>query len=664
MLLALLSALTLQQSPDQGPGIARISVTPASPVVAVGDTIVLRADVFDSAGRRVDRRVLFNPVAGSDRAVVDSTGRIVGVTIGRMPLAITAMTAGGRPFVHRIDVRVVPGPATRVEVSPTPARIVAGQRILLRSEIFSAGNDTREERPVWTTTAPGVARVDENGVLRGIGAGRTTITARSGTATRSFPVQVLANDIRSVEVTPRRVTARQGDVVRLGVNAQRASGSSLQGVQPSWSFSPGQGQIDPDGAFVAYQPGEYVVTASFGSVSGDAVVVVEPRNVRRPVRVMGRLPRTAFPTAEIWLHPNGRVAYLGTHGGGDRMYSIDISNPSSPVIVDSVQMNTRLVNDVMTTIDGRTLVMTREGAADRKNGIVIADVSDPLHPKVISEFTEGVSAGVHSAFVYTDPKHGTHIYLTNDGTGEMHVVNIDNPRAPREVARWAPERNPAGRYIHDIDVQNGLVYASWWDDGLVILDVGNGIKGGTPSSPKLVSQYKYDLDKLYAEVEAVTGPGFTRGTHTAWRHRNYVFIADEVYRNAPVAGAKDAAASRMYGTLQVLDVTDIEKPKSVAWYTPEYGGVHNVWVAGDTLYMGAYEGGFRAFDISGELRGDLRAQGREIAHLHTADMDGNVRNAAQTWGVVINPKDGLAYVNDFNNGLWIVRIEPRQRITP
>ena len=61
--------------------------------------------------------------------------------------------------------------------------------------------------------------------------------------------------------------------------------------------------------------------------------------------------------------------------------------------------------------------------------------------------------------------------------------------------------------------------------------------------------------------------------------------------------------------MQVIDVSDIFHPKSVAWYEPEYGGVHNVWVAGDTLYMGAYNAGFRAFDISGELRGDLRAAG-------------------------------------------------------
>jgi hypothetical protein len=188
------------------------------------------------------------------------------------------------------------------------------------------------------------------------------------------------------------------------------------------------------------------------------------------------------------------------------------------------------------------------------------------------------------------------------------------------------------------------------------------MKGGTPSSPVLVSQYKYDLNALYRDVEAVGGPGFIRGTHTAWRHKNYVFIADEVFPASAVRGAKDAAAFRAYGRLQVLDVTNIEQPTAVAWYEPEYGGVHNVWVAGDTLYMGAYNAGFRAFDISGPLLGDLRAQGREIVHVNTADMDGNTKNMAMTWGVVVH--DNLAYVNDMLNGLWIVRIEPRKDAPP
>jgi hypothetical protein len=133
-----------------------------------------------------------------------------------------------------------------------------------------------------------------------------------------------------------------------------------------------------------------------------------------------------------------------------------------------------------------------------------------------------------------------------------------------------------------------------------------------------------------------------------------------------VQGARDASASRAYGRLQVLDVSDIENPKSVAWYEPEYGGVHNVWVEGDTLYVGAYNAGFRTFDISGELMGDLRAQQREMVHVNIADMQAHTSglNTAMTWGVVV--RDGIAYVNDINSGLWIVRMMPRlgQSLSP
>jgi hypothetical protein len=93
-------------------------------------------------------------------------------------------------------------------------------------------------------------------------------------------------------------------------------------------------------------------------------------------------------------------------------------------------------------------------------------------------------------------------------------------------------------------------------------------------------------------VEQEGGPGFIRGTHTAWRHGKYVFIADEVFGNEAAGDLFAGRPARAYGRLQVLDVSDLEHPKPVAWYEPEYGGVHNVWVAGDTLYLGAYNGGF------------------------------------------------------------------------
>ena len=112
----------------------------------------------------------------------------------------------------------------------------------------------------------------------------------------------------------------------------------------------------------------------------------------------------------------------------------------------------------------------------------------------------------------------------------------------------------------------------------------------------------------------------------------------------------------------MLDVSNIEKPKIVAWYEPTDGGVHNIWVEGDSLYVGNYQGGGRVVDISGELKGDLLRQGREIAWLLTADSLGTKPRATFTWGAVV--KNGLIYFNDINSGLWITRLESKERPVP
>jgi hypothetical protein len=667
MIVTALLAVALQQPaappmPVLPPSpVVDIVLTPARGVLTPGDTLRFRAEARDSAGQPVaNARVLFRQgsgfASGRFEGTVDSTGTVIAGSTGTVVVSVIALVTGTKPFIKRTEVRIVAGPAAKIAVTPRVTKLVAGQRMRLSASVTSDDGDARPDTVTWRSSNRAIVRVDANGIVTATGPGRATVTAAVGSVTERVPVEVVANTITRVEILPASAKVRQGDVVQFTARALGAAGREITGLTASWSFSPGEGMISDDGSFVGYETGDYVVTASLGTRSAEAAVTLAPRNARRPVEIVGRLPRSLFTTEEVWIHPNGRIAYLGSGSGGDRMYAIDISDPAKPVVTDSIVANTRRVNDIMTTPDGKFLVFTREGASDRKNGLVIAQLEDPAHPKPIAEFTDGVTGGVHSAFVYRQEKYGTHVYLTNDGTGALHILDISDPYHPKEVAQWRTPRADAGRTLHDVDVQDGLAYLSYWNDGLVILDVGNGMAGGSPSNPQLVTQYKYDLNELYRDVELRHGPGFIRGTHTAWRHKNYVFIADEVFPAGQVEGAKDAAAGRAFGRLQVLDVTDIRHPKSVAWYEPEYGGVHNVWVAGDTLYLGAYNGGFHAFDISGELLGDLRAQQREIVHVHTGDMDGKVQNTPMTWGVVV--RDGLAYVNDMYNGLWIVRIKP------
>jgi hypothetical protein len=660
MSLASLSFLTAQQ-PDSASKSPRLEVTPARLELAVGDSLQLSARALDASGRPIPDATIFFRPEGLAAAQVDSTGMVRAGGVGDVLVLVTALVPGSKPILQQVVLKALPGPAKRIEIGSHPARLVPGQRVPLTAVVRSAEGDVRSDTVRWTSSAPGIARVARGG-LQARGPGKATLTAAVGGARATTEVEVASAAPASLAIEPAESRAKQGDVVRFRVVAKDASGKPIAGVTPAWSFGPGQGEIDADGGFVAYQPGSYSVTATLGGRSASAPVTVTRRAVHRPARIVGSVIRKTFATTEVWVHPNGKVAYLGTAIGGDRLYTLDVSDSANPRIVDSVQANTRLINDLMTDQAGKVMVFTREGASDRKNGIVIATLDDPLHPKVVAEYTEGVTAGVHSAFIYTQPKYGTHVYLTNDGTGALHIVDINDPAHPKLAAIWKTPRADAGRYLHDVAVEDGLLYASYWHDGLVILDVGKGIRGGSPSNPQLVAQFKYDLDSLYRQVRENSGPGYVRGTHTAWRHGRYVFVGDEVFGLDELGQLFQGRPSRAYGRLHVLDVSDIAHPREVAWYEPEYGGVHNVWVAGDTLYLGAYNAGFRAFDISGELRGDLRAQGREITDLEPSDPNGFAPNAPMTWGVVV--KNGLAYVNDFNSGLYLVRMEPERERGP
>ena len=271
---------------------------------------------------------------------------------------------------------------------------------------------------------------------------------------------------------------------------------------------------------------------------------------------------------------------------------------------------------------------------------------------MLSDYTETVTGGVHSAFV-----NSHYVYLTDDATGSMRVIDFANPKAPKEVARWQVESplavqhetpmgiTTAGRYLHDDQVIDGLAYLAYWRDGLVILDVGKGLKGGSPEHPQLVSQLRWNYNELY-------GPGWLAGAHAVFRYKNYVYVGDEVFPAEFDLGGKSRIPVR--GILHVVDVSDIARPREVATYSVPEAGAHNVWVLDDVLYMGYYNGGGRVLDVSGELRGELYNQGREIARLWTGDPAGYRPNLPFTWGA--QPQGGLIYYNDIHSGLWIVRL--------
>lgn len=639
---ALLSVNALAQGPNPAAPVSSVKtvqVTPSVKEAEVGQQVKLTAVATDASGNVVKEQPSAFFAGPFDIAAVDDNGNVRLFGVGQV--TVGAMVGGTPGFT----TFMVKAPSVKtVEITPLKTPIVVGASVPLEAVTRILNGVPRTGVPInWTSDNAQVATVDDGGVVIGVGPGKATITAKSGAASTTTTITVVKNNLRSLLVTAGAKTARTGDVVRF-----TAKGDPASDVATRWAVSGNGATIDQDGGFVAAMPGTYIVTASSGNVSSSASVVVTPRDLERELTVVGRAPFKEFQGAEQWII--GNYAYYSTIS--DKFLVYDISDPANPKLTDTIKVDARLVNDIMTTADGKILVISREGASNRKNGIAFYDTSDPAHPKLISEYTATVTGGVHSAFV-----HDHYVYLTDDATGSMRVIDFADVKNPKEVARWQTEspmvstirtkegEQIAGRYIHDLQVKDGLAYLAYWHDGLVILDVGAGIKGGSPENPKFVSQLRFNHHELY-------GDGWLAGTHSVYRYKNYVFLGDEVFPG--IFDLKSPKRTPVRGIVHVVDVSDINAPRKVAEYPVPEGGAHNMWVENDVMYVGYYSGGGRVVDVSGELRGDLYQQGREIARIWTGDPNGFHPNLPFTWGA--QPHNGLIYFNDVFSGLWIMKL--------
>lgn len=641
-----LAVLTLLTVPPQlHAQLATIEIRPGRATVAAGQSLQMSAVALDAGGRQIALPPVVWLAAPFDVASVEPSGLFRAHRQGR---AQVLAVAGGKTGVAVIEVE--PKPAAVIDLAAAQAEIVVGGSSVLEAVARTEdGEPLRNALFTFRSSDERVAATDPTGVVIGRGEGTAILVATSGAARGETRIRVLRNRVARLSISGP-VSARTGDVLHLRAAAEDARGLPIQNPAVRWTVSGEGAAAYPDGAFVAERPGTYLVTATAGSVAGTHAVKVTPRVHARRLESVTHQGFGDLQAAEAWAV--GDVLYVSTVS--DRIYTFDIRNPATPVKVDSLVVDARTINDISTTPDGRIGVLTREGASSRRNGLVFLDLADPLHPKVLSEYTETLTGGVHSAYI-----DGHYVYATDDATGTLRIISFADPRQPREVAQFAlPERDhrtielmgqpmSAGRYLHDVQVREGLAYLAYWRHGLVILDVGNGMKGGSPERPQLVSRYVYNVADYYP-------PDMIAGSHAVFRYRNYVFVADEVFPG--LFDLTGRGRIRTLGRVHVIDVSDLERPEKVAEYNVQDMGSHNLWVEDDVMYIGYYEGGVRAVDVSGELRGDLMAQGREIGAVWTGSPDGYRPNLPMAWGA--QPHKGFVFSSDINSGLWVTRLSP------
>ena len=432
-----------------------------------------------------------------------------------------------------------------------------------------------------------------------------------------------------VEIVSPPAAARQGDVIAFAAAATDAAGDPVADPQLTWRVEPaGSGFATADGRVVGYLPGAARVIVSFGGAADTAEVAVEARALSGTLAQIGTGPVPERYTSDLWVH--GSHAYSGSWSTrtvdgqaatGNTLYAWNVASPAAPARTDSVRLNARVVNDVKVSSDGSLAVASHEASTDGANGVTILDLADPGHPARITRFVPSeLSPGVHNLWI-----DGSVLYVVVDGgapTSGLYVVDISDPAAPSILSHFYA----GSSFLHDVLVRDGLAFLSHWNAGLVILDVGNGVAGGTPAGPVEVSRIELGGQ-----------------THNAWYWPGggYVFVGEEDFGTP--------------GIMHVVDVTSLHNPREVATFRVPGDTPHNFWLdeTAEVLYLAWYGRGVRALDVSGELLGELEKQGREIASLEYgpagACPGAGATTATCTWAPQLH--DGVLWVSDMHRGI-------------
>ena len=159
-------------------------------------------------------------------------------------------------------------------------------------------------------------------------------------------------------------------------------------------------------------------------------------------------PHLAFYRVVTPADPGGAPARSRRPAATATRYTPEEEQRDADIIVHDVFVHER---------DGRTLAYL----AYWERGLQIVDVTDPARPQLVGASAPTPTRWTHSVWV-----DGDFAYVGEESyKGLVRVFDVSNPAAPVEVGQL---RSTEGDAIsaHNLQVANGVLYASWYQDGL------------------------------------------------------------------------------------------------------------------------------------------------------------------------------------------------------
>jgi choice-of-anchor B domain-containing protein len=352
--------------------------------------------------------------------------------------------------------------------------------------------------------------------------------------------------------------------------------------------------------------------------------------------LLAQIPLNNFPgvnTAsgnDCWgyVSPSGReYAIMGLEGG----YGfVDVTNPTNPIIVDTVSGPSSLWHDV------KVLGQYAYGVSEGGSGIQVMDLSniDNGDVRLVRNWTSGGYSTSHN--IIANEEAGTlWVVGTNIGNGGLIHIDISNPELPSFDGGWTE------MYVHDAQVVTwnsgdfarrelafcaGGFSGGFSSTGLRIVDVTN------PNNPQVISTLFYP------------NAGYA---HQVWlsTDRKYLYLNDELDEGSTVGVT----------TTRIINVEDPANPIFVGTHTTGLPAIdHNLYTRDGVIYQANYRSGLRVFD------GLDPANPTEIAWFDTfPGSDSASFNGA--WSSYPFFPSGNILISDIERGLFVVRLDAELR---
>ena len=255
--------------------VASVVVLPAAASAPVGGTVQFVAVPLDATGTALGGRIIVWASSNQAVANVNTSGVATAVATGSTSIAATSE---GHSGTATLTVTAVTVPVASVTVSPASASVAVGQTVQLAATPKDANGNALSGRTVtWASSNGSVGGVDGSGLVTGVVAGSTTITATSEGQSGTSAVTVTAAPVpvASVTVSPATAAVFVGQTTQLTATPKDVNGNTLTGRTITWASSPSSiAGVNGSGLVAGVAVGSATITATSEGKNGASTITV------------------------------------------------------------------------------------------------------------------------------------------------------------------------------------------------------------------------------------------------------------------------------------------------------------------------------------------------------------------------------------------------------